>query len=158
LCGFAAAISLIVCAGDANAQSMKVIATGFSDVSLGTLLNFQATTRSAQSLCVYANSNGSRYGVTAAGNGPGGSFVLYDGAKTLTYGVEWSSLSGQASGTSVTANTTLSGQSSTANNQNCTGGGASTTATLIVAIRPSDLSPAIQGNYSGTLFVTVSAE
>jgi hypothetical protein len=137
---------------------MKVSATGFSDVNLGTILSFQTTTRNAQSLCVYANSNGSRYGVTAAGNGPGGSFVLYDGTKTLTYGVEWSSLSGQASGTPISANTVLSGQVSSANNQNCNGGGSATSATLVVAVRPSDIGPAIQGNYSGTLFVTVSAE
>lgn len=155
--GFAAALALSVGTEQANAQSMKVSATGFSDVNFGSLLSFQTTTRSAQSLCVYANSTGSRYGVTAAGSGPGGSFVLYDGPRTLTYGVEWSSLAGQSTGTPIVANTVLSGQVSSANNQNCTGG-ALTTATLVVAVRPSDLAPAIQGTYSGTLFVTVSAE
>ena len=141
----------------AFSQSMKVRASGFSDVSFGTVLNLQTTSRRPQNLCVYANSNGERYSVRATGSGPGGAFVLYDGPNALTYGVEWSSSSGQSSGTSVNANTPLTGQVSTANNQNCNSG-PPTTASLIIALRPSDLGSAIQGNYSGTLSVTVSPE
>lgn len=137
------------------AQSMKVKVDGFTDVNFGTVLNIQATSRRSQSLCVYANSNGNRYSVRANGSGPGGSFALSDGPNALTYGVEWSSSAGQTSGTSVSAGQLLIGQVSTANNQNCSSGN---TASLIVAIRPSDLGSALQGNYSGTLSVTVSPE
>lgn len=155
----AVAVSVtIVGASGAHAQSMKVSATDFTDVNFGTVLNFQTTTRRAQSLCVYANSNGSNYSVSAAGGGPGGSFVLYDGSRTLTYGVEWAASAGRSSGTPVTANALLTGQHSTANNQNCNGPGGTSTATLVIALRPSDLDAAISGNYSGTLFVTVSPE
>ena len=158
--GRAVAVSSLVLliSGTARAQSMKVSATGFTDVGFGTLLNFQTTTRSAQNLCVYANSNGDRYSVRATGAGPGGSFVMYDGSKTLTYAVEWSDSPGQASGTNLSANTLLTGQVSSATNQNCTGSGGASTASLIVAVRPSDLSSALQGNYSGNLSVTVSPE
>lgn len=136
---------------------MRVRATGFSDVSFGSVLDLQTTTRRAQSLCVYANSNGNRYSVRASGSGMGGAFVLTDGPNSLTFGVEWSSSSGQSSGTSLTANTALTGQVTNAVNQTC-GTGPATSASLILALRPSDLGSAMQGNYSGTLSVTVSPE
>lgn len=154
----AVAVSVLLEAAPVQAQAMKAKITGVSDVNFGTVLNFQTTARSSQSLCVYANSTGGRYSVTAAGGGPGGAFTLYDGARTLTYGVEWSSTAGQSTGTPLDANSTLASQNSNASNQNCTGNGGSTTATLVIALGPSDLGPAVQGDYSGTLFVTVAPE
>jgi hypothetical protein len=75
----------------------------------------------------------------------------------LAYDVEWSGQSGQSSGTALSPNVALTGQTSSATQQFCNSG-PSASASLVVVLRGSELSRARQGNYSGTLTLLIAAE
>lgn len=139
------------------ALAKKVRITGLSDVDFGLIMNLQAENRRSQSLCLFSNSDGSAYSIVASGSGPGGSFALANGSSALAYDVEWSQQSGQNSGTQLSANGTLNGQTSAATQQFCNGGPA-TSASLIIVLRAADLSQAREGIYSGSLTVLIAAE
>lgn len=126
---------------------------GLSDVPFGLLANTTLDTRLSQSVCVFSDSVGSGYTVSASGSGAGGSFRLNSGASIMTYEVEWSQAPGQTSGTSLSPNTILAGLTSSASNQNCSPSG--TSASLIVVIRALAAGSATAGSYGGTLTVIV---
>ena len=80
------------------------------------------------------------------------------GLPAVPYSVEWASSSGQTSGTSLTAGSTLSGQTSTATNSDCSAG-PSASASLIVSIGSSTLQSMTAGvTYNGTLTLVVAPE
>jgi len=140
-----------------QAAAQKVRVTNLSDVNFGLVSNFQADARRSQNICLFSNSTGGRYSITATGSGSGSSFALSDGANSLPYEVEWSDQSGQASGTSLAPAITATGHVSAASQQTCNSGPASS-ASLIVVLRASSLSQAREGNYSGSLTLLVAAE
>jgi len=139
------------------ASAQKVRVTNLSDVDFGLITNLQAESRRSQSICLYSNSAGNAYSVTASGSGPGGSFALANGSSSLAYDVEWSQQSGQTSGTLLSANGTLTGQTSAATHQFCNSG-PPTTASLIIVLRPASLSQAREGSYNGSLTLLIAAE
>ena len=134
---------------------MKVEVSGLSDVNFGQITNFQTDLRQAQSICVAANSNGSRYSVQASGSGAGGVFALTNGVYTMPYTVEWSAAPGQVSGVALSASTPLTAQTTTERGPRCKDG---LTASLVVVLRATELSRAQQGNYSGSLTLLISPE
>ena len=140
-----------------SAPAQKVRITGISDVDFGQIANPQAESRRSQSLCVFSNSNGNAYSVIASGSGPGASFALANGPNSLAYEVEWSQQSGQSSGTQLSANGALTGQTSAATHQFCNSG-PSTSASLTIVLRAAELSQAQEGNYSGSLTLLIAAE
>lgn len=131
--------------------------TSLSDVDFGLIANLQADSRRSQNICLFSNSAGTRYSVSASGSGPSGSFTLANGSSALAYDVEWSQQSGQTSGSSLIANGILSGQTSAATHQFCNNGPA-TSASLTIVLRAAELSRARQGNYSGSLTLLIAAE
>ena len=139
------------------ASAQKVRVTDLSDVNFGLLSNLQADARRSQNVCLFSNSTGGRYSITASGSGSGSSFALSDGAHTLPYEVEWSDQSGQSSGASLAPTVTSTGRVSAATQQTCNSGPA-TSASLIVVLRASSLTQAREGNYSGSLTLLVAAE
>lgn len=142
-----------------NSLAATVRITGLSDVSLLSL-NPMANASSAQNICVYSNSATKGYGVTGTGSGTGSAFTLSAGGSVpvLPYSVQWSASSGQTSGTTLTHSVPLTGLTTTATTQQCTGGPA-TTASLIVLLATSDLQTASQGlTYTGVLTLVVAAE
>lgn len=139
------------------AQAQKVRITNLSDVSFGLISNLQADARRAQNVCLFSQSAGNRYSITATGSGAGSSFALSNGSNSLAYEVEWSDQSGQTSGTSLSPTVAATGRVSAATQQTCTNGPA-TSASLIIILRSSQLIQAREGSYSGSLTLVVAAE
>jgi hypothetical protein len=137
----------------AYAQQVRV--TTLSDVAFGTIANFTSDLINSQSICVYSTGTSGTYHVTATGSGSGGAFTLSSGTNTLAYEVQWSATSGQGTGTSLTAGVALNGLTSTATQQRCTNGPA-TTASLITILRATAVGAASAGAYSGTLTLLVA--
>jgi hypothetical protein len=150
-------LALLVIASPAVAASNKVRISDLSDANFGIIANVGVDATLNQSVCLYADTNTNGYNVTASGTGPGGAFVLSSGPRTMSYEVQWSSSSGQSSGTQLASNVPLTGQVSGATHQTCNNGPASS-ASLIILLRSNVLSSAIAGAYNGTLTLVVGAE
>ncbi|WP_420144657.1 hypothetical protein [Sphingobium sp.] len=149
-------LALALCAmlpQPAAAQLGNVQITGLSDVSFGSISTLSADQVRAQSVCAYSGLLGGRYSVTAAGSGTGGAFTLANGSALLPYEVQWTGTANQTSGTNLTANVPLSGQTMPLN---CLLGQV-TDASLIVILRGTALSAAQSGSYSGTLTIILAA-
>ena len=136
----------------------RVRISGLSDVSFSNVDPSLAAI-DAQNICVWSNTSTRGYSITATGSGAANAFTLTDGASPeVPYTVEWAQTSGQTSGTSLTAGSALTGQTSTAINADCTAGPAAS-ASLIVSMG----SPTLQGmtagvTYAGTLTLVVAPE
>ena len=150
-------VLLCLWSGTAAAQSNNVRLTRLSDVAFGSLVNLDADAVQAQSVCAFAQTAANRYQVTAAGSAPGGAFALVSGSDLLDYEVQWNSLSGQTSGTQLSANSTLTGQVSLATQQTCNSG-PPTSASLILVLRATALGSAQAGTYNGTLTLVIGPE
>jgi hypothetical protein len=137
--------------------SNKVRITDLSDVNFGVVANLGVDAIRNQSLCLYADTDTNGYNITASGTGSGGAFELSSGSRTMSYEVQWSSSSGQGSGTQLASNVPLTGQVSNATHQVCNNGPA-TSASLIILLRSNVLSSATAGAYNGTLTLVVGAE
>jgi hypothetical protein len=152
-----AAWAFLLCASPAPAASNKVRMTGLTDVSFGTLANLGVDAVHNQSLCLYADTPTNGYSITAMGSGSGGAFDLSSGAQALPFEVAWNSAAGQSSGNQLSPNVPLTGQTSTATQQTCNSGPA-TSASLVVVLRAAALSSTMAGTYAGTLTLIVGAE
>jgi len=151
------ALSFLALGAPATAASNKVRITSLSDLNFGALANLAADAVQSESLCLFADTNTNGYNITATGTGPGGAFQLSSGASAMAYEVQWSSSAGQNSGSALAPNVPLSGQVSTATQQACSNGPASS-ASLIVVLRAATLSSASAGTYSGVLTLLVGPE
>lgn len=136
----------------------RVQITGLADVDFGTV-DPTANASDAQSVCVWSNTSGRKYNVTATGDGGvgGTDFSLSDGTDVLPYTVEWASASAATSGSLLTSGSALAGLSSAAVNPSCSAG-ANKSASLIVKMASTDLVAAVAGSYSGTLTLVVAPE
>lgn len=136
----------------------KARITGLSDVSFGTITSFAADSVRTQNICVYSKSSPlDNYRITASGSASGGTFALSSGSNTLPYEVQWSDTSGQTSGAQLSANVPLTGQHSSAEQDDCSKGPA-TTASLIIVVRSAAVAGAISGSYTGSLTLVVAPE
>jgi hypothetical protein len=156
-CILGAAGLLILAGSPAFAASNKVRITNLSDVAFGTIANLNVDAVRSQSLCLYADTASLGYNITAAGTGAGGTFQLSSGAGAMPYEVQWNSTAGQSSGTQLSPNVPLTGQTSPATQQTCNNGPAAT-ASLILVVRSTALSSAGAGTYSGALTLLVGPE
>lgn len=134
----------------------RVQISGLTDVAFGTVDPASAASQ-AQNVCVWSNTSGRGYSVTASGSGTANAFTLTDGANTLAYGVEWAGSSGQSSGTALVSGTALGGLASTATNPTCSSGPA-TTASLVVKMSAANLQAAVASSYTGTLTLVVAPQ
>jgi hypothetical protein len=153
----ATALAALLVPAPLSAQSNNVRITKLSDVSFGALANLGVDASMARNICVFANTTGNRYRVTATGSAPGGAFALTSGAALLNYEVQWNASSGQSSGLQLSPSTAQTGLVSGASQQTCNSGPA-TTASLIVFLRSTALSSATAGSYSGTLTLIIGAD
>jgi hypothetical protein len=141
----------------------RVQITGLSDVTF-TSQDPTVAASNAQNICVYSNTAGRKYNITATGNsaGAGGGGTAFTvggtGLTAVPYTVEWAQTSGAPSGTSLTSTSPLAGQASAATNPTCASGPA-TSATLFVKMSTAALG-AMQSstNYSGILTLVVGPE
>lgn len=136
----------------------RVQISGLSDVAFN-LADPGSEQARAQNVCVWSNSVGRRYNITARGNGTGNAFTLAaSGLDPVPYSVEWAQVTGQTAGTPLAAGAALTAQSSAATAPTCTAGPASS-ASLIVKLAASDLQQMQAGAaYSGTLTLVVAPE
>lgn len=136
----------------------RVRISGLSDVTFSNA-DPSADASNAQNVCVWSNTSTRGYTITATGSGAANAFTLASGAlPDVPYTVEWAASSGQTSGTSLAAGTTLAGQTSTATNQDCSAG-PSASASLVVSIGSSTLQSMTAGvTYNGTLTLVVAPE
>ncbi|HET6535479.1 MAG TPA: hypothetical protein VFG41_04785 [Sphingomicrobium sp.] len=134
----------------------RVQISGLTDIDFGTV-DPTAAASSAEDVCVWSNTSGRGYTVTASGDGAGNAFTLTDGANDLAYAVEWSDTAGQSSGTGLVSGTALGGLASSATSPTCSAGPA-TTASLIVKMTAANLQAAVAGSYTGTLTLVVAPE
>lgn len=149
------AIMLALAPQEALAQRVRI--TNLSDVDFGLISNPQAEARRSQNICLYSNSAGGAYSVSASGSGAGAAFALSSGAHSLPYHVEWSDNSGQSSGVALAPAVPLTGQRSSATHQFCNSG-PPTSASMTIVLRAAELSQAREGSYSGTLTLLIAAE
>lgn len=134
----------------------RVQISGLSDINFGTVDPTTAAS-DAQNVCVWSNTSGRGYNITATGSGASNAFTLSDGTNTLAYAVEWADTAAQTTGTALTSGTALTGLDSTATNPTCSSGPA-TTASLIVKMTAADLQAAVASSYTGTLTLVVAPE
>jgi hypothetical protein len=150
-----ASAAMLAWSGCAAAQQVRL--TKLSSVTIGTVTNLEADVTRAQNVCAFSSASGARYSVRGSGSGTGGAFTLASGSSTMAYEVQWSGQSGQVTGTALTAGLRSPIFTSTAANQLCTSGPA-TTASLILVVRAAALSSATAGAYSGTLTLILAPE
>lgn len=151
-------------AGTTSTGSVSISATipgrvqlsGLTDVSFGTVDPTVAAAQ-AEDVCVWSNTSGKGYTVTATGSGAANAFTLSDGTNTVPYSVEWAASSGQSSGTALVSGTALGGLSSTATNPTCSAG-PTATASLIVKMSSANLQAAVASSYLGILTLVVAPQ
>jgi hypothetical protein len=134
----------------------RVQISGLTDVAFGTV-DPANPAASAEDVCVWSNTSGRGYTVTASGSGASNAFALSDGSNSLPYSVEWAGSAGQASGTALTSGTALGGLTSTATNPTCSAGPAAT-ASLVVKMSAANLQAAVASAYTGTLTLVVAPQ
>lgn len=136
----------------------RVRISGLNDVTFSNA-DPSVAASNAQNVCVWSNTSTRGYTITASGSGAANAFTLASGAlPVVPYTVEWAGSSGQTSGTSLTAGTTLTGQTSSAINSDCSAG-PSASASLVVSIGSSTLQSMTAGvTYNGTLTLVVAPE
>lgn len=131
--------------------------TGLSDVSFASQDPSTAAS-DAQDVCVWANTATKGYTITASGSGTSSAFTLSNGTGTVPYSVEWAPVSGQTSGTALTAGGASSSLTTNAGNQTCSSA-PTATASLIVKMTTTDLSTMSAGSsYTGTLTLLVTPQ
>lgn len=136
----------------------RVRISGLSDVTFSSV-DPSVNASDAQNVCVWSNTSTRGYTITATGSGAANAFTLASGAlPAVPYTVQWASSSGQSSGTSLTAGSALTGQTSSATNSDCSAGPAAS-ASLVVSIGSSTLQSMNAGvTYNGTLTLVVAPE
>ena len=131
--------------------------TGLTDVAF-TNQDPATAASSAQNVCVWSNTATKAYTITATGSGAASAFTISDGTTAVPYSVEWSSSSGQTSGTALTTGAASASLTSTATHQTCASGPAAS-ASLVVGITTADLSTMSAGpSYTGTLTLLVTPQ
>ncbi len=131
--------------------------TGLTDIAFGSLDPATAATAS-QSDCVWSNTAGKGYTITATGSGTSGAFTLAYNTKTVPYSVQWAATASQTSGTALTAGTASASLVTTATLPGCTAA-PSTTSSLIVSIAATDLQTMVAAaSYTGTLTLVVQPQ
>lgn len=141
------------------AAPSNVRISGLVNLSFNTIADLTSDASLAEDVCLFSSSATSGYRVTATGSGAGGAFTLspVSGSNTLAYDVEWKGQAGAMSGSSMTANVPLTGQISSATQQQCNSGPAAS-ASLIVTLRAAALSSATTGTYGGSLTLLIAPE
>jgi len=125
----------------------------FADVDAGSAVF------NAQDVCVWSNTAGRKYKITASGDGSGNAFTLASGALTpVNYTVEWNKAAGQNSGAALATGVTLASQDSLATAPTCASG-PTKSASLIVRMDAANLQNMQAGaTYAGTLTLVVAPE
>ncbi|HVF83064.1 MAG TPA: hypothetical protein VM913_02690 [Sphingomicrobium sp.] len=155
--GAVAGIWLLTASSPSVAQERFVRISGLRDIDFGLIANFNVDAVRSQNLCAFSGRPNLGYNVRAFGTGPSGAFTLSNGVDRLPYEVQWAGTSGQNIGLNLTANVVRTGLISSAAQQTCSNGPA-TTATLIILIRAAALQSSAGGAYNGTLTLVVAPE
>ena len=105
----------------------------------------------SQTACVYSNSTGGVYTITATATG--GSFDLLNGANSIPYVVEYDDQSGGGAAT-LTHGTSATMAGASGTDDDC--GGSGSNATIQIDVTAADASAVPQGTYTSTLTLVVA--
>ena len=134
----------------------KAQISNLTDIAFGTVDPASAASQ-AENVCVWSNTSGKGYQVTATGSGASSAFTLSNGTGTLPYSVEWAATVGQTAGTALVSGTALTGLASTATTPGCTSG-PTNSASLVVKMTAANLQAAVASTYNGTLTLVVAPQ
>ena len=134
-------------------QISKLSDVTFNAVDAGTAQS------NAQNICVWSNTSGRKYNITATGNGASNAFTLASGGRApAAYTVEYANTANATTTAAPTAGTVLAGQSTAATSPTCATG-AATSATLVVKMSTAVLQTMQAGAaYTGVLTLVVAPE
>ncbi len=130
--------------------------SGLTDIAFGTV-NPAVAASQAENVCVWSNTSGKGYQITATGSGASNAFTLTDGTNLLTYSVAWAATANQTSGTALATGAASATLASTATNPTCASGPTST-ASLVVSMTTGNLQAAVASTYNGTLTLVVAPQ
>jgi hypothetical protein len=113
----------------------------------------------SQNVCVWSNTSGRKYNITATGDGASNAFTLQATAlPSAAYTVEWANTSGATTTTPLTSGTAFTGQTTVATSPTCATG-ALTSATLVVKMSSAVLQTMqATASYTGVLTLVVAPE
>lgn len=129
-----------------------------SNVAFGSVPSLYSDLTSAQNTCSFTGLLPINYSVTATGSGSGGAFAITNGTSAIPYEVQWAQTANATSGSNLTANAVLGGQTTAALLSGLTCLLGVTNATLIVIVRAASLQKATAGAYTGTLSLLLTAQ
>lgn len=129
-----------------------------SNVAFGAVPSLYSDLTSAQNTCSFTGLLPINYSVTATGSGSGGAFAITNGTSVIPYEVQWAQTANATSGSNLTANAALGGQTTAALLSGLTCLLGVTNATLIVVVRAGSLQRATAGAYIGTLSLLLTAQ
>jgi hypothetical protein len=134
--------------------------SALNDINFPSWSNGDGAVEAFDDLCVYSNTSGGGYNVTAQGQGAGFAFEVDDGGvNIMPYDVFWNDVSGTEVGrVSLSANGVLTSQTGASTNQLVCDGGSSLTSRVTIGFSNSSLNSAQVAVYSGTLTLIVAPE
>ena len=145
---FIAITAIFIPSEFAFAQNVKI--TGVSDFAFGTWSGSGDMT-DTDTLCIYRDSGGDDYSITASGSGAGGSFSVSSGGGNLSYQIRWRKSGGSFISLNANSGTNFDG----AHTASETCGGVDN-AEIEIQFTSGSLEAAIGGSYSGTLTLLIA--
>lgn len=139
------------------AEAQRVRLTKLSDVAFGAVSTTTSDISRAQTVCAYVQSLSGHYNVRATGSGIGGAFTLAGSGAPMPYEVQWNGSANQSSGSALVPGQALTGLTAVTVDETCSLL-ITSSASLIVLLRATDLGQATAGSYTGTLTLVIAAE
>ncbi|MEC9291099.1 MAG: hypothetical protein VX730_01715 [Pseudomonadota bacterium] len=129
----------------------RVRISGLQDMAFGTMGSSDLTLN--DDVCIYSNTSGGNYDITATGSGAGNAFTIASGPNTVPYRVFWNDVIGTAGQVELSAGTTLVAQTG-ADRSSTTCGGANNANIEILIERASTIGQP-NGSYAGVVTLVV---
>lgn len=143
-------ITEVLAVGECCAQNMKI--SNVNDIGFG-VWSMVSGVEANDTVCIYRSKGAGRYSVTAAGDGPGGAFLLMSAGNTLAYTVLWGKVN--ATGTQLTAGRAYRTNGANTKSQTC---GGTDNAKITVRMSESVLAAARPGTYNGNLNLLIEPD
>jgi len=129
----------------------RVLISVLQDIAFGAFGS--SDTRINDDVCIYSNTSGGNYDVTATGSGAGNAFTIASGPNTVPYRVFWNDVVGTAGQTELSAGTTLVGQTGADRTSTTCGGG--NNANIEILIERANVESQPNGSYSGVVTLVI---
>ena len=129
----------------------RVRISGLQDAAFGAFGS--SDTRINDDVCIYSNTSGGNYDVTATGSGAGNAFTIASGPNTVPYRLFWNDVTGTVGQTELSAGTTLVGQTGAdRTDTSCSGGN---NANIDILIERASVEGNPNGTYTGVITLVI---